>query len=237
MPFAGSKRSTMAVVPAHRQSCRVKKRKSGSDGYVQNDWKLCIGATIGTRKARRIDGGQTLSPKSSGSSWAGSSSDFSGSETSRGSPRGNSARIASKESRFLAAPQHSNTSKSLAHAIIRGFKVRAAKKLPEFLERRASPSNATTENMVAIKEVHINLPYLHLSAALAHRYLFLFILRWSSALKPLAKYSDFLVTTRRRGSHNNSQSGRSTENHWNKWRLICWNALDDSTLRCQEPDT
>ncbi len=167
MPFSGSKRSTKAVVPAHRQSCRVRKRKSGSDGYVQNDWKLCIGATIGTKKARRIDAGQTLSRKSSGSSWAGSSSDFSGSETSRASPRGNSARIASQESGFPAAPQHSYTSERLAHAIIRGFNVRAAKKLPEFLERRASPRNATTENMVAIKEVHINLPYLHLSAAVA----------------------------------------------------------------------
>lgn len=154
----------MAVVPAHRQSCRVRKRKSGSDGYVQNDWKLCIGATIGTKKARRIDAGQKLSRKSSGSSWAGSSIDLSGSETC---PRGNSARIASQESGFPAAPQHSYTSERLAHAIICGFNVRAAKKLPEFLERRASPRNATTENMVAIKEVHINLPYLHLSAAVA----------------------------------------------------------------------
>lgn len=53
----------------------------------------------------------------------------------------------------------------------------AAKKLPEFLERRASPRNATTENMVAIKEVDINLPYLHLAAVVARRYLLLFILR------------------------------------------------------------
>lgn len=141
----------MAVVPTRtrRQSGRVKKRKSGSDGYVRSDCKLCIGATIGKKKARRVDAGQTFPQKSSRSTWVGDSiDDFSGSETSRASPKGKSARITSH-------PQHSNTSESLAHAIIRGFMVRTAKKLPEFLERRASPSNATTENMVAIKEVHL----------------------------------------------------------------------------------
>lgn len=237
MPFAGSKRSTLAVVPTRRQSGHVKKRKSGSDGYVRSECKLCIGATIGTKKARRIDAGQTISQKSSGSRWAGSLSDFSGSETSRASSKGNSARIASQESKFPAAPQHSNTSETLAHAIIRGFMVRTAKKLPEFLERRASPSNATTENMVAIREVYIDQPSLNLSTIVARRYLLFLTLRWPSALKLLAKNSHFLVTARRRCSHHNSQSGRSTENHWNKWRLICWSALDDSTLPCQELDT
>ena len=167
MPFAGSKRSTMTVVPPRRQNGRVKKRKSGSNEYVQNHGKLCIGATTGMKKAHQTDAGQTFSQKSSGFSGAGSSSDFSGSETSRASSKGKDAHIISQESKYSAAPQHSNTNESLAHAIIRGFRMGTAKKLPEFLERRASPSNATTENMVAIKEVHINLPSLLLSAVVA----------------------------------------------------------------------
>lgn len=192
MPFAGSKRSTMAVLPTRRQGGHVKKRKSGSDEYVRSDCKLCTGATVGTKKARRIDAGQTFSQKSSGSRCAGSLCDFSGSETSRAKSKGNSTRIASQESRFPAAPQqHSNTGESLAHAIIRGFMMRTAKKLPEFLERRASPSNATTENMVAIKEVHIDQPSLNLSTMVARRDLLFFTLRWSSALKLLAKFSTF----------------------------------------------
>lgn len=155
----------MAVVPARRQSGRVKKRKSGSNGYVQTDGKLCIGgATAGMKKARQLDAGQPFSHKSLGVCGASSSSDFSGSETSRASPKRNGARTASQKRKFPVAPQHSNKSESLAHAIIRGFRVGAAKKLPEFLERRASPSNATTENRVAIKEVHTNLPSLFLSA-------------------------------------------------------------------------
>lgn len=167
----------MAVVPTRHQSGHVKKQKSGSDGYVRSDCKLCIGATIGTKKARRIDAGQTFSQKSSGSRWAGSLSDFSGSETSRASSKRNSARIASQESKFPAAPQQSNTGESVAQATIRGFMVRTAKKLPEFLERRASPSNATIENMVAIKEVHIDQPSLNLFTILARRYLSFFTLR------------------------------------------------------------
>lgn len=138
MPFAGSKRSTMAVLPTRRQGGHVKKRKSGSDEYVWSGCKLCTGATIGAKKARRIDAEQKFSQKSSGSRWAGSLCDFSGSEASRAKSKGNSTRIASQESRFSAAPQqHSNTSESLAHAIIRGFMMRTVKKLPEFLERRA----------------------------------------------------------------------------------------------------
>lgn len=101
----------------------------------------------------RVGARQSFSQQSPGFGGTGRSTDSSGSEKSRKNPRGNGAHITGREGDFLASPQHSNTSESLAHAIVRGFRARAAKKLLEFLERRASPSNATAETMVGIKEV------------------------------------------------------------------------------------
>lgn len=75
------------------------------------------------------------------------STESSGSDVSRARPKGYGVRIAN------AAPQHSSSIEALAHAIVRGFRLGAARKLPEFLERRASPCNATAENMVEIKKV------------------------------------------------------------------------------------
>lgn len=155
MPFAGSKRSTMAVVPSRRQAGgRIKKRRSGPNGHLQNYGKICTGDTTGMKKApHRVGARQSFSQQSPGFGGTGRSTDSSGSEKSRKNPRGNGAHITGREGDFLASPQHSNTSESLAHAIVRGFRARAAKKLLEFLERRASPSNATAETMVGIKEV------------------------------------------------------------------------------------
>lgn len=155
MPFAGSKRSTMAVVPSRRQAGgRIKKRRSGPNGHLQNYGKICTGDTTGMKKTpHRIGARQSFSQQSSGFGGTGRSTDSSGSEKSRKNPRGNGAHITGREGDFLASPQHSNTSESLAHAIVRGFRARAPKKLLEFLERRASPSNATAETMVGIKEV------------------------------------------------------------------------------------
>lgn len=84
--------------------------------------------------------------------------DSSGSDTSRASQQGNNARIAkvtSQNGEFPDVPQHSNTRESLARAIVRGFRIGRVKKLPEFLERRASPSNAAPGIVVEIKEVLI----------------------------------------------------------------------------------
>lgn len=150
MPFAASKYSTMAVVPARRQAGRVRNRRSGPNVRIQNYGNLCIGVATRMKKGHPIDRGQVFSQEKEGMGFGdagGGSSEFSGSDASRARPKGYGVRIAT------AAPHHSSSSEALAHAIVRGFGVGAARKLPEFLERRASPCNATAENMVGIKEV------------------------------------------------------------------------------------
>lgn len=150
MPFAASKYSTMAVVPARRQAGRVRKRRSGPNVRIQNYGNLCIGVATGMKKGHPIDRGQVFSQEKEGMGFGdagGGSSEFSGSDTSRARPKGYGVRITT------TAPQHSSSSEALAHAIVRGFGVEAARKLPEFLERRASPCNATAQNMVRVKEV------------------------------------------------------------------------------------
>lgn len=135
----------MTVVPARRQVGRARRRKSGSNVHVQNYGNLCIGATAGMKRTHQIDAGHTLSQEES-TVFGGTNG---GSDESSDSDRPR----ASQEDESPATPQYPNPNEGLAHAIVRGFRMGAAKKLPEFLERRASPSNATTENMVEIKEV------------------------------------------------------------------------------------
>lgn len=229
MPLAASKCSTMTVVPARRQGGRISKQKSGHNIHIQNYGNLCIGVATGMTKGHPIDRGRMFSPEKEGMGFdgavGGGSTESSGSDVSRARPKGYGVRIAN------AAPQHSSSSEALAHAIVRGFRVGAARKLPEFLERRASPCNATAENMVGIKKVLTCTPCsLFFFAVVGVALPF-----WSqfAPVMPLLNYPNFEVTTGRRCSHHHCQSGRSPESHWNKWRLICWNALDDSTLPCK----
>lgn len=70
----------------------------------------------------------------------------------------------------LAAPQDLNSPDILAHAIICGFKMNGVKKLPKFLQRRASPRDATTENIVEIKEVIVTNLALSLGHPLCQRF-------------------------------------------------------------------
>ena len=149
-PFAASTYSTMAVVPARRDAGRFRKRKSGPNVHIQNYGNLCIGVATGMKKGHSIDRGQMFSQEKDRMGFGGAGggpSESSGSDASGARPKGYGVRIAT------AAPQHSTSREALAHAIVRGFGVGAARKLPEFLERRASPCNATAENMVGIKEV------------------------------------------------------------------------------------
>lgn len=138
----------MAVVPARRQAGRVRKRKWGPDVHIQSYGNLCA---TGMRKGHPIDRGQMFSQEKDRMGFCGAGggpSESSGSDASGARPKkGYGVRIAT------AAPQHSNSSEAFAHALVRGFGVGAARKLPEFIERRASPCNATAENMVGIKEV------------------------------------------------------------------------------------
>lgn len=150
MPLAASKCSTMTVVPARRQGGRIRKQKSGPNVHIQNYGNLCIGVATGMTKGHPIDRGRMFSPEKEGMGFGGAgggSTESSGSDVSRARPKGYGVRIAN------AAPQHSSSTEPLAHAIVRGFRAGAARKLPEFLERRASPCNATAENMVGIKKV------------------------------------------------------------------------------------
>lgn len=135
----------MTVVPARRHGGRTRRRKSVPNVHAKGYGNLCIGASPRMKKAHQIEAGHSfLQEESLGFDEADvDSSESSGSETSR----------ASQEDEFPGTLQHSNPSEGMAHAVVRGFRVGAAKKLPEFLERKASPSHATTDEMVGIKEV------------------------------------------------------------------------------------
>lgn len=160
MPFAGSKHSTMAVVPSRRRGGRVKRRRYGPNVRAQSagNWYKHTDATPEPKKSYQID--ELKSSSDSPRFHAGSSGNFLGSDTSRAGQQGkNSARISKiiyQEDELPAASQDLKSSEILAHAIVRGFKMRAAKKLPQFLQRRASSREATTGNHVEIREVILN---------------------------------------------------------------------------------
>lgn len=157
-PIAGSKRSIMAVVPARRRGGRVKRRRSGPNVHVQSAGSRYkhTNAIPGPKKAPQIDG-RKFSQDSIGFDAGSSGDSASASNTTRASQQGkNSASISKipyQEDEFPTTPQDLEASEILAHAIVRGFKMRAAKRLPNFLQRRASANNTITGNIIEIKKV------------------------------------------------------------------------------------
>lgn len=143
----------MAIVPARRRGGHVKNRRSGLNAHAQSadNWYKHTEPTPGLKKSYQID--EREFRQDSTGSHAGGSGHSSGSNPSRASQQGKySARVSKtlyQEDEYPAAPQDLGSSEVLAHAIVRGFRMKAAKSLPKFLQRRAT----ATGGVVEIREV------------------------------------------------------------------------------------
>lgn len=143
----------MAIGLARRRGGRVKNRRYGPNAYAQSadNWYKHTEATPGLKKSHQID--EREFRQDSTGFHAGGSGHFSGSNSSMASQQGKySARVSKtpyQEDEYPAAPQDLKSSEILAHAIVRGFRMKTAKSLPKFLQRRAT----TTGDVVEIREV------------------------------------------------------------------------------------
>lgn len=157
--FAGSESSSMALVPAPARSrgSHANKQRFSPKAHAQSTGNRYKHTDAPTKpeQSHQVDG-RTFSQDSSGLD-AGGLADSSGRGANRASQPGkNSARIFNSLHQEDDLPATSTSSEILAHAIVRGFRIKTARRLPKFLQRRSSPRNAPIESWVQIKEVIYN---------------------------------------------------------------------------------